>query len=457
MDLLRKKSIEHVAQTSQDLLRCLSAFDLTLMGIGAIIGAGIFVITGVAAAMKAGPAIILSYVIAGFACLFSALAYAELAASIGGCGSAYGYAFVGFGEIIAWIVGWDLLLEYAISIAAVAVGWGSYVNDFLFALNIPKPYFFLRAPFAGLEVNFLAVLIIIFLAGLLMLGVEASKRMNNMIVVFKLLVIGLFIVIAAAHMDPKNWTPFMPFGWVGVAQGASLIFFAYLGFDAVSTSAEEAINPQRSLPIGIVGSLLVSTILYILVSGLLTGIVSYQQLNVASPISYALILIGYKTTAGLISVGAIAGLSTVILVLFYGLSRIFFAMARDGLLPRFFSAVNSKTQTPIRIILLCALVVGLAAGLLPIQTLADLVNIGTLFAFILVCSGVLLLRYFQPKLPRPFKTPFMPYTPILGIISCLYLIFNLPWFTIWRFIIWFILGIVIYFVFARKHSILNGV
>jgi APA family basic amino acid/polyamine antiporter len=290
-----------------------------------------------------------------------------------------------------------------------------------------------------------------------MLGVEASKRMNNMIVVFKLLVIGLFIVIAAAHMDPKNWTPFMPFGWVGVAQGASLIFFAYLGFDAVSTSAEEAINPQRSLPIGIVGSLLVSTILYILVSGLLTGIVSYQQLNVASPISYALILIGYKTTAGLISVGAIAGLSTVILVLFYGLSRIFFAMARDGLLPRFFSAVNSKTQTPIRIILLCALVVGLAAGLLPIQTLADLVNIGTLFAFILVCSGVLLLRYFQPKLPRPFKTPFMPYTPILGIISCLYLILNLPWFTIWRFIIWFILGIVIYFVFARKHSILNGV
>jgi APA family basic amino acid/polyamine antiporter len=455
MDLLRKKSIQPTKEESNALLRCLSAFDLTLMGIGAIIGAGIFVVTGVTAATKAGPAIILSYIIAGFACLFSALSYAELAASIGGCGSAYGYAYVGFGEIIAWIVGWDLLLEYSIAIAAVAVGWSSYFNDFLHALYIDLPIGLLQGPFAGGTVNLLAVFIIAILSVLLITGARTSTRMNNIIVGVKLLVIALFIVIASTHIEPHNWVPFMPFGWLGVAKGASLIFFAYIGFDAVSTSAEEAINPQRSLPIGIIGSLLIATLLYMVVSGLLTGIVSYKQLNVASPISYALILISHKTAAGIVGVGAIAGLSTVMLVLFYGLSRIFFAMARDGLLPRYFSVLHAKTKTPVRIILICAVVVSMTAAFLPIYMLADLVNIGTLFAFMLVCGGVLLLRHFQPDLPRPFKTPFMPYTPILGILSCLYLIMNLPWFTISRFIIWFVAGMIIYFAFARRHSILN--
>jgi APA family basic amino acid/polyamine antiporter len=271
-------------------------------------------------------------------------------------------------------------------------------------------------------------------------------------VLVKLLVIGLFITIASIEVDPVNWTPFSPFGWNGVMEGASLIFFAYVGFDAVSTAAEEAINPQRDLPIGIIGSLIVCTLLYIVVSALLTGIVHYSSLNVASPISYSLLHIGYKSAAGLVGVGAIAGLSTVMLVLFYGLSRVFFAMSRDGLLPRFFAYINPATLTPVRIIALCGLVMALVSAFVPISDLAELVNIGTLFAFIVVCSGVLFLRYTRPELVRPFKTPLMPYIPILGILSCSYLIYHLPWFTILRFIIWMALGIVLYFVFSRSNS-----
>ncbi|MCL9684340.1 amino acid permease [Legionella maioricensis] len=453
MDLFRKKDIQ--TEKSAVLLRCLSAFDLTLLGIGAIIGAGIFVITGVVAATDAGPAIVLSYIITGFACLFTALSYAELATSIGGCGSAYGYAYVGFGELIAWIIGWDLLLEYSISIAAVAVGWSSYFNSLLLSLNIEIPKLLLQGPGTGGIINSLALIIIGLLALMLIGGAKISTRFNNIIVCIKLSVILLFIIIAATHVETKNWVPFMPFGWAGIAKGASLIFFAYIGFDAVSTTAEEVINPQRDLPIGIIGSLFIATILYIVVSGLLTGIVSYKLLNVASPISYALILIGYKTAASIISIGAIAGLTTVMLVLFYGLSRIFFAMARDGLLPDYFAALHEKTQTPARIILFCALLIGFVAALVPMGTLAELVNIGTLVAFAMVCSGVLILHYTKPDLPRPFKTPCMPYVPILGILSCLYLIINLPWFTIFRFIVWFVIGMFIYCIFGYKHSMLG--
>jgi len=455
MNFLRKKNIKMIAEQSTGLLRCLSAFDLVFLGVGAIIGAGIFVITGVVAATQTGPAIILSYVLAGFACLFSALSYAELASSIGGCGSSYGYAYVGFGELIAWIIGWDLLLEYAVSVAAVAVGWSSYFNDLLLACDIHLPVILHQPPAAGGLINLFAVVILIVLSLLLMRGVKTSSRFNTLIVSIKLAVILLFIAIASMHVNPANWVPFMPFGWHGVASGASLIFFAYIGFDALSTTAEEVVNPQRDLPIGIIGSLLIATILYMAVSGLLTSIVPYTTLNVASPISHALIMIGYHAAAGLVGVGAIAGLTTVMLVLLYGLSRVFFAMARDGLLPTYFSRLNQKTQTPVRIIVFCAIFIGLAAGFMQIDTLVELVNIGTLFAFMMACSGVMMLRYRKPNLPRPFKTPFMPFVPILGILSCLYLIINLHGFTIVRFIIWFSLGMIFYFVYSRRHSVLN--
>lgn len=350
MDLFRKKEINTSLEGESHLVKCLSAFDLTLLGIGAIIGAGIFILTGIVAARDAGPGVIFSYIIAGFACVFSALSYAELASSIGGCGSAYGYAYAGFGELIAWIVGWDLLLEYAISVSAVSVGWSSYANDFLLAIKIHIPKDFLYGPSQGGIFNLLACVIIAILTALLMWGVKSSTRVNNMMVMIKLFVVLLFIVIASGEVRLPNWSPFLPFGWEGVIKGASLIFFAYIGFDAVSTAAEEAINPQRDLPIGIIGSLFICTILYIIVAGLLTGIAHYSTLDVASPISHALLALGYKSAASLISVGAVAGLTTVMLVLFYGLTRIVLAMTRDGLLPKIFSKTNSYTHTPVRVI-----------------------------------------------------------------------------------------------------------
>lgn len=458
MNLLRKKNVRNVDFNMKEedgiggLTRCLTGLDLTMLGIGAIIGAGIFVLTGVVAATKTGPAIVLSYIIAGLACLFSALSYAELATAIGGCGSAYAYAYVGFGEIIAWIVGWDLLLEYSITIATVAVGWSSYLKSLLQSMSV-NIVNIVRVG-STIAVDILALLIITITSVLLIWGVRSSTRFNNTIVGIKLLVILLFIVVTAGHVDPNNWHPFMPFGWIGVAQGASLIFFAYIGFDAVSTTAEEVVNPQRNLPIGIVGSLLVSTLLYIVISALLTGVVSYRSLDVASPISQVLLAIGYQGMAGVISVGALAGLTTVILVLFFGLSRIFYAIARDGLLPKYFAVLHGKTKTPLRIIIVCGVWIGSLSALFPINLLAELVNIGTLVAFTLVCLGVLILRHTQPNMHRPFKTPFMPYVPILGMVCCLYLIANLPWLTVLRFLVWFAVGMVIYFSFGRKHSLL---
>ncbi|WED42891.1 amino acid permease [Legionella cardiaca] len=453
MDLFRKKAVNEVNKT--ELNQCLSAIDLIFLGVGAIIGAGIFVLTGIVAATQAGPAIIISYVVAGFACAFAALSYAELAAAVGGCGSAYGYAYAGFGEFIAWIVGWDLLLEYAISVSAVSVGWSGYFNDFLRSIKLQLPVDLLHGPAAGGLFNFSAFAIIVILGALLSWGVKSSARFNNTMVLVKLLVIFLFIVVATTEIKTQNWSPFMPFGWKGVMEGASLIFFAYIGFDAVSTAAEEAINPQRDLPIGIIGSLTICTILYIVVSGLLTGMTHYSTLNVASPISHALLLLGHRLVAGLVGVGAIAGLTTVMLVLYYGLTRVFLAMSRDGLLPGFFAKTNSHTKTPIRIIALCGIIMSLIAALVPIDDLAELVNVGTLFAFIIVCTGVIFLRYSHPDLPRSFKTPFMPVIPILGIISCTYLIINLPWITLLRFTIWMIVGLVIYWLYSRFHSALN--
>ncbi|MBK1717090.1 APC family permease [Thiocystis violacea] len=456
--LLRTKVInaDHASYTGE-LRRVLGPLDLTLLGIGAIIGAGIFVLTGVAAATQAGPAIILSYMVAGVACAFSALAYAELAASVGGCGSAYGYSYAGLGEIVAWIIGWDLILEYGVATSAVAIGWSGYVNNALAAVGLALPEFLTKGPLEDGLINLPAALIVLILAALLSLGVRESARFNAIMVVVKLIAIAIFILVAASHVQPANWSPFMPFGWNGVMGGAALIFFAYVGFDAVSTAAEEARHPQRDLPIGILVSLAVCTFIYILVSGLLTAVVAYPSLNVGSPVADVMLRLGYPWAAGLVAAGAIAGLTTVMLVLFYGLTRVFLAMSRDGLLPPVFARVNPRTRTPIRVIVVSGLLMAVVAGLTPIGEVAELVNIGTLAAFFLVCLGVISLRASHPDLPRPFKTPWSPLVPLLGAISCLYLMLNLPLVTWLRFGLWLALGFVIYFTYSRHHSALATV
>ncbi|MGZ8947378.1 MAG: amino acid permease, partial [Methylococcaceae bacterium] len=443
------------------LKRCLSAWDLAFLGVGAIIGTGIFVLTGIAAATQAGPAVILSFIIAGIACAFAALSYAELSSSVGGCGSAYGYSYAAFGELIAFIIGWDLLLEYGISVAAVANGWSGYFNNALTAIGLPLPEALTKAPKLGGIINLPAFAIILILMGLLIVGVKHSAKANNVMVVVKLITISIFIGIAVFNVHPDNWHPFMPFGWfqtlpdgktTGVLAGASLVFFAYVGFDAVSTAAEEAKNPQRDLPFGIVTSLAFCTVIYIIVAGLLTGIVHYTDLNVSSPVAHALSLIGFNWASALISTGVIAGLTTVMLVLYYGLTRIIFAMSRDGLLSPFFSKVNPKTQTPIRVIVLCGSIMALIAGFMPLGDLAELVNIGTLAAFVLVCLGVIVLRITKPDMERPFRSPFSPLFPVLGMLSCGALMAFLPSITWLRFVIWLVIGLIVYFGYSMHHS-----
>jgi APA family basic amino acid/polyamine antiporter len=433
------------------LRACLTASDLTFLGIGAIIGAGIFVLTGVAAATQAGPAIIVSFLIAGLACAFAALSYAELAAFIGGCGSAYGYARAGLGIITAWIIGWDLILEYAVSVSTIAVGWSGYAHNILMQIGVTLPNALLKGPLEGGLFNLPALFIVLFTGGLLAIGVKSTAHFNKIMVFIKLSAIALFIVIASQHVNPALWHPFMPFGWSGVMSGAAMIFFAYIGFDAVSTAAEEVINPARNMPIGIIASLMICTLLYIIVSALLTGIVPYAELNVSSPMSDALAQLSHRAAAGLIAVGAIAGLTTVLLVMFYGLTRVCLAMSRDGLLPPFFSTLHPLRQTPVRIILLGSVVMAFIAALVPMRDLAELVNIGTLFAFVIVCVSVIRLRLTRPDAPRPFRTPWSPLIPSLGVISCVYLMVSLPWVTWVRFAVWLGLGLVIYWSYGRQH------
>ena len=432
LQLFRKKfsSVENLG-----LRKCLSAFDLTLMGIGAIIGTGIFVLTGVAAATTAGPAVMLSFVVAGVACAFAALAYAELSASVGGCGSAYGYSYAAFGELIAWIIGWDMILEYGVAVAAVANGWSGYFNNALNAIGLGLPAALTKGPFAvdpsGLAdpglVNLPAVGVILILMALLIVGVKESARLNAAMVFVKLLTISVFIAVAVFHTNPDNWSPFVPFGWfshnadgkpIGVLAGASVVFFAYVGFDAVSTAVEEAKNPQRDVPIGILASLVFCTVIYIIVSGLLTLLVPYGELNVSYPVAYALERIGINWASTLVSTGVITGLTTVMLVLYYGLTRILVAMSRDGLLPGMLSKVSGKTHTPIMNTVICGLIMAVMAGFIPLGALAELVNIGTLAAFVLVCGGVGIMRRTHPDMPRPFKAPGGMMVPVLGVLSC---------------------------------------
>lgn len=451
--LFRRKSVNH-ANGKSDLKPVLGGLDITLLGIGAIIGAGVFVVTGIAAATKAGPAISLSYVLAGMAALFAALSYAELSSSVGGSGSAYNYAYTGFGELIAWIIGWALLLEYTMAVSSVSVGWSGYVINGLEAVNIHLPMYLTKDPFSGGIINLPAAAIILVLTYLLYAGVKQSARFNAVIVAIKLITIAIFIGVASTHVDPKNWEVFLPFGWNGVAQGAALVFFAYIGFDALSTAAEETIKPQRNLPIGIIASLLICTVIYVVVSVLLTGVSNYTTLNVPSPVSDALLHLGFKFAAGVIAVGAIAGLTTVMLVMYYGLTRILFAISRDGLLPVFFSKVNPETQTPTRSIVSMGILISLVAGFVPLADLAELVNIGTLTAFIFVCLGVIVMRYRHPELPRPFKLPWNPVIPLLGVIFCGYLMIHLSEVTWYRFITWMLIGLVIYFGYSRSRSVL---
>jgi len=460
--LMRTKSI--VAHSDSGLKKCLSAFDLALLGIGCAIGTGIFVLTGIAAATQSGPAVVLSFIIAGAASGFAALAYAELAASVGGSGSAYGYSYVAFGEFIAWVMGWILLLEYGVGAAAVANGWSGYFINTLSNFGMHLPETLTKAPVMGGLINLPAFAIIWILTILLSIGVKESARFNNIIVIVKLSTIAIFIALASMHLNTDNWQPFMPYGWfstlengknIGVLAGASLVFFAYFGFDAVSTAADEARNPQRDLPIGLIASLIFCTIIYIIVSGLLTGIVPYTELNVSSPVAFALTRIGHTWSSTLVATGVLAGLITVLLVLLYGLTRILFAMSRDGLISPFFSKINPDRKTPTRIILMCGFVVSLVAGFIPLGELAETVNIGTLASFVMVCVGVIVLRIRQPELHRPFKNPWNPLIPVLGIISCGALMAFLPASTWHRFGLWIIVGIVFYFVYSMHHSKLN--
>ncbi len=467
--LFRKKAVES-HDANKELKRTLSAFDLTLLGIGAIIGTGIFVLTGVAAATQAGPAVVLAFIISGTACAFAALAYAELSASHGGCGSAYGYSYTAFGELIAWIIAWDLILEYGVAVAAVANGWSGYFNNALTAIGFGLPDYLTKGPFATDPVthaatpgimNLPAIVIILMLMVMLIIGVKESARLNAGMVFIKLLTIVVFISVAVFHVDPANWSPFMPFGWfdtlpdgktVGVLAAASLVFFAYVGFDAVSTAVEEAKNPQRDVPIGILASLGFCTVIYIVVSGLLTGLLPYPQLNVSSPVAFALEQIGLNWASALVATGVITGLTTVMLVLYYGLTRIILSVSRDGLLPPFFARVSDKTQTPVQNTVICGVIMAAMAGFFPLGALAELVNIGTLAAFVLVCLGVIVLRIQQPDLPRPFKMPFGLLLPILGVLSCGALIAFLPLHTHIRFVGWLAVGLLIYFAYGIRHS-----
>ncbi len=455
--IFRKKGIHLIKEgaESKGLKKTLGATDLVLLGIGCIIGTGIFVLTGVAAAKYAGPGIMLSFVLSGLACAFAALAYAELAALVPVAGSAYTYTYAALGEIIAWIVGWNLILEYSVGSSAVAAGWSGYVVGLLHSAGIVLPKAYTAVPADGGIVNLPAVLIALFLSMLLVRGTKESVTLNKILVVVKLAAVFIFLALAGPKVNVANWSPLMPYGFSGVAAGAAIIFFAYIGFDAVATAAEECRNPNRDLPIGIVGSLVVCTILYIVVAGVLTGVVPYTELNNAEPVAYALRAIGYNMGSALVGTGAIAGITTVLLVLMYGQTRVFFAMSRDGLIPAGICKVHPKYGTPHIITIVAGIAVALIAGFTPIGVIAELTNIGTLFAFVVSAIGVWVLRRTRPDLERPFRCPGVSVVAPLAVLSCGYLMYNLPYETWIRFFIWSAIGLVVYFAYSYRNSVMS--
>ena len=458
-DVFRKMPVEKLMNHNAEgkgLKKCLGAFELTMLGIGAIIGTGIFVLTGVAAADYAGPALVLSFVISGIACAFAALCYAELSAMIPISGSAYTFGYVGLGEIWGWIIGWDLILEYCVAVAAVSIGWSGYIVNLLGIIGINLPKAITAAPGAGGIINLPAVIILGLIALLLLAGAKESAKLNNILVAIKVAVVLLFIVLGFSHVETANWKPFMPYGWNGVFSGAAIVFFAYIGFDAVSTAAEEVKNPQKDLPKGIIGSLVVCTVLHIIVSAILTGMVPYLEFHGNSaPVAYALSKVGIQWGSALVSVGAVCGITSVLLVMMYGSTRLFYALSRDGLLPKAFSQVSEKRGVPTKSIVLVFIATALVAAFLPIGKVAELTNMGTLAAFVVVSLSVILLRKSRPDLERPFKVPFVPLVPILAAVFCLFLIFQLPTFTKVAFLIWIGIGFLVYAFYGFKHSSLN--
>ncbi|HEY1802341.1 MAG TPA: amino acid permease [Terriglobales bacterium] len=455
------------------LRRALGSLNLVTLGIGAIIGAGIFVITGQAAAQFAGPAILISFVLAGIACGFAGLCYAEFASMIPIAGSAYTYSYATLGEFVAWIIGWDLILEYAFGAATVAVGWSGHLRAFFQDMGwklpvMPTSHFMLFGHAIELKYDYIGFLIILFITTILVIGIKESANFTTAIVIMKVSVVCIFIALATAFLmshgwNTNYWHPFIPpntgvrgeFGWSGILRGAGVVFFAYIGFDAVSTAAQEAKNPKKDMPIGILGSLVICTVLYILVSGLLTHLVPYQQLMVPDPVVVGIRATGQHWATYLVELGALGGLATVMLVMLLGQSRVFYSMSRDGLLWPWASKIHPRFRTPYLSSIVVGFFVAILATLLPLSILDEMTSVGTLLAFVLVSAGVWVLRRKHPELERPFKTPLVPLVPILSIIFCGVLIVSLSYLTLLRLLVWLVIGLVIYFTYGRKHSLVQ--
>ena len=495
MQFFRTKNLDQIKKDADEgvqLKRTLTSLDLIALGIGGIIGTGIFAVIGTSVAggsehVGAGPGIVLSFILTAIACGFCAICYAEFASLVPISGSAYTYSYATLGELVAWIIGWDLIIEYAVGNVAVAIGWAAYFHQMCDGLGLHIPAWlsvdyrsaaqaaaavasaggkidpsialnyeaWLNHPtIAGIPIifNFLAVFIVAVITWLLVIGVKESARTNNIMVAIKLLILFFFIYAGIKYVKPENWTPFLPNGFRGVWTGASLIFFAYIGFDAISTAAEECKNPGRDMPIGIIGSLIICTIIYIVVAIVLTGMVPWHQLGVADPLAAAFAYVGSNVAAGVVAFGAVIAMTAVLLVFQYGQPRIFFSMSRDGLLPPIFRKVHPKYQTPHITTIWTGVVVAVISAFANINEIVELTNIGTLFAFALVCAGIIILRHKDPDRPRKFRTPWVPVVPILGIASCLYLMYFLPGRTWLRFGIWLAAGLVLYFVYSYKHS-----
>lgn len=457
--LFRTKSIESILEGAKksSLTKNLGAIDLVLLGIGSVIGTGIFVLTGIAAAQHAGPAISISYFLAGLVCVFAGLAYTELASMVPVAGSAYTYSYVVLGEFIAWLVAWGLILEYTVAASTVSAGWAGYFVGVVTQAGYHIPDALTKIPSEGGIINLPAVFVACFVGILLVRGNKESVIVNRVLVAVKLGVVFLFLFVAAPHIKMENYADFFPFGWHGVGIGAATIFFAYLGFDSLATTAEECKNPKKDLPIGIIGSLLICSLLYVVVSLVLTGIVHYSELNNAEPMAYALRVNGSNIGSALVGTGAVVGMIAVLLVMMYGQSRVFFVMSRDGLIPAFFSKIHPKFHTPYLGCIFITTTVCLIAGFTPIQAMGQMSSLGTLFAFTVVSIGVLVLRVKRPELNRPFKCPAVFVVAPLAILGCGGLIYNLLQKTGHAFFIWFAIGIIVYFAYSCKRSPLNKI